>query len=80
MRNVLMPKIDALVLPGEVSGVYGNEADFNAPNWQSEFYGEHYERLLAIKDKYDPDQIFYGRTAVGSDRWVEHEDGQLCQV
>ncbi|KAJ5630610.1 FAD binding domain protein [Penicillium longicatenatum] len=80
MTDVLMPKIDALVLPGEVAGIYGNEADFNTPDWQTTFYGEHYDRLRAIKDKYDPDQIFYGRTGVGSDRWVEHADGRLCRL
>lgn len=80
MTNVLMPKIVALVLPGEVSGIYGNEADFNTPNWQYAFYGEHYDRLRAIKDKYDPDQVFHGRTGVGSDRWVEHDDGRLCRL
>ncbi|KAL4922038.1 hypothetical protein BDW62DRAFT_207823 [Aspergillus aurantiobrunneus] len=34
--------------------------------------------LLKIKQKYDPKQIFYGRTAVGSERWVEHGNGRLC--
>ncbi|KAJ6014301.1 FAD binding domain protein [Penicillium herquei] len=80
MADVLIPKLDALVLPGEVSGVYSNEADFNTPNWQSEFYGAHYDQLQAIKDKYDPDQLFYGRTGVGSDRWVENDDGRLCRI
>ncbi|KAJ5729646.1 FAD binding domain protein [Penicillium malachiteum] len=80
MADVLIPKLDALVLPGEVSGIYNNEADFNTLDWQSEFYGGHYDQLQAIKDKYDPDQIFYGRTGVGSDRWVENDDGRLCRI
>jgi hypothetical protein len=32
-------------------------------------YGINYDRLLAIKDKYDPDQTFYSLPAVGSERW-----------
>jgi hypothetical protein len=37
---------------------------------------------LKIKDKYDPDQIFYAITAVGSERWYEdmEKGGRLCRV
>jgi hypothetical protein len=45
-------------------------------------YGVNYEALLNIKDKYDPDQIFYAITGVGSERWYEDKDkgGRLCRV
>jgi hypothetical protein len=33
-----------------------------------------------IKDHYDPEQLLYGSTAVGGDRWVEADDGRLCPV
>lgn len=56
-----------------------NEADPFEPNFQKEFFGVNYDRLLEIKRKYDPDQIFYAITAVGSDKWVERKDGRLCQ-
>ncbi len=50
------------------------------PNWQETFYGVNYPRLLAIKDKYDPNDIFYATTAVGSDGWEAEIGGRLCKV
>ncbi|RYP90182.1 hypothetical protein DL770_003718 [Monosporascus sp. CRB-9-2] len=59
-------------------GVYLNEADFQEPDFQTASYGDRYERLLTIKRKYDPDEIFHAKTAAGSDRWEPHVDGRLC--
>ncbi|KAF9009529.1 FAD binding domain protein [Cyathus striatus] len=61
------------------SGAYLNEADPELPSWKHAFYGINYNRLLSIKDRYDPDSILYGITAVGGDRWVEDTDGRLCK-
>ncbi|KAG0638224.1 hypothetical protein HOY80DRAFT_190610 [Tuber brumale] len=61
------------------SGAYLSEADANEPNFQREFYGENYSRLLSIKNKYDPAGIFYALTAVGSDAWTQKPDGRLCK-
>ncbi|KAF9453476.1 FAD-binding domain-containing protein [Macrolepiota fuliginosa MF-IS2] len=60
------------------TGAYLNEADAFDPNWKQDFYGVNYDRLLQIKDKWDPDQLLYGTTAVGGDRWVTVEGGGLC--
>ncbi|KAF8165978.1 FAD-binding domain-containing protein [Crassisporium funariophilum] len=38
-------------------GAYYNEADVFEPNFQTTFWGPNYPRLLAIKNKYDPDHI-----------------------
>ncbi|KAL5333377.1 hypothetical protein BJX70DRAFT_381166 [Aspergillus crustosus] len=78
MTEVLIPAVDALG-PGEHAAAYLNEADWNELEWQRVFYGANYGRLLEIKDKYDAEQMFYARTAVGSERWVEREDGRLCR-
>ncbi|KAE8151235.1 hypothetical protein BDV25DRAFT_128923 [Aspergillus avenaceus] len=77
MTNELVPRLEALA-PG--SGAYLNEADFNEPDWRRVFYGVNYQRLLAVKEKYDPFQVFYGLTAVGSEGWVVSGDGRLCRV
>lgn len=62
------------------SGAYMNEANFQQPNFQQAFFGCNYDALLKIKNKYDPNDIFYALTAVGSDQWVEENDGRLCHV
>ena len=61
------------------SGAYLNEADPFDPNFKTTFYGVNYKRLLSIKDRYDPEQLFYALTAVGSDRWESRSDGRLCK-
>jgi FAD/FMN-containing dehydrogenase len=62
------------------AGAYLNEASGLEQNWQQQFYGNKYSELLAVKTKYDPDGIFFARTAVGSEAWVEQTDGRLCRV
>jgi FAD/FMN-containing dehydrogenase len=49
------------------SGSYLNEADEIEPNWQRAFWGEHYPRLLEIKETYDPDRLFVCAQCVGSE-------------
>ncbi|KAF9262431.1 FAD-binding domain-containing protein [Marasmius fiardii PR-910] len=61
------------------SGAYHNEADPNEPDIKRTFWGTNYDRLLAIKDKWDPEQILYGGITVGGDRWRQTEEGRLCR-
>jgi FAD/FMN-containing dehydrogenase len=37
--------------------------------WRESFWGPNYTRLLAVKDKYDPDSVFVVHHGVGSERW-----------
>ncbi|KAL2860985.1 isoamyl alcohol oxidase [Aspergillus lucknowensis] len=66
------------------TGSYLNEADRNNPWWKEDFYGEtNYDRLLTIKNKYDPNGVFYCPTCVGSTSWTQHNllgesYGPLC--
>lgn len=62
------------------SGAYVNEADPYEPNFQEAFYGNNYARLLSIKQRYDPDSVFYATTGVGSEDWVATSDGRLCRA
>lgn len=78
VTNVLIPKLEAL---SPVQGAYLNEANMHQPNFQSVFYGNNYQALKSIKNKYDPSSTFYGLTAVGSDDWtVDSVTGRLCPV
>ena len=55
------------VAPG--TGAYVSESDFFEENWQAAYWGENYERLLAVKEKYDPDGLFFVHHGPGSERW-----------
>ncbi len=61
--------IDALRKRVPVSGAYLSESDFFLPDWKQAFWGDHYSRLLAIKDRVDPDGLFIVHHGVGSERW-----------
>ncbi|KAF8873597.1 FAD-binding domain-containing protein, partial [Gymnopilus junonius] len=40
------------------SGAYVNEAAVHEPNYQTSFWNSKYQRLLQIKNKYDPERVF----------------------
>ena len=50
-------------------GSYVAESDFFAETWREAFWGPNYARLLAVKDKYDPDGLFFVHHGVGSEYW-----------
>jgi len=77
ITNDIVPQIEA-VTPG--SGTYVNEADFNQPNWKEAFFGVNYNKLLSIKNKWDPRSLFYAAKGVGSDAWTVAPDGRMCQA
>ncbi|KAL2198592.1 hypothetical protein P885DRAFT_76198 [Corynascus similis CBS 632.67] len=60
-------------------GAYVNEANVDEPNWQHEFWGSNYKRLLSIKRRLDPDDVFWCTPCVGNERW-EQVDDRLCRV
>ncbi len=51
------------------AGSYVSEAGFFDENWQGKYWGPNYPRLLAIKQKYDPDGLFFVHHGVGSEAW-----------
>jgi FAD/FMN-containing dehydrogenase len=50
-------------------GAYVSESDFFDEGWRESFWGPNYARLVAVKDKYDPDGLFFTHHGVGSERW-----------
>ncbi|KAK8914910.1 FAD-linked oxidoreductase ZEB1 [Metarhizium anisopliae] len=62
------------------SGSYINEALPFEKNFQQTFWGSNYERLLELKRKVDPTDVFWCLPCVGNERWQEGEDGKLCKV
>ena len=69
------------------AGSYLNEGDINEPDFQKAFYGDNYDQLYALKQKYDPTGTFYAITAVGSEDWYTTDqipyypttNGRLCR-
>ena len=37
--------------------------------WQEAFWGANYARLLAVKERYDPEGLFFVHHGAGSERW-----------
>ncbi|PYH83210.1 FAD-binding domain-containing protein [Aspergillus uvarum CBS 121591] len=73
----VLPALEA-VTPD--SGAYLNEANYQQQNWQQQFYGKNYPRLLAIKKQYDPWDLLYAVSAVGSEAWQADGAGRLCRA
>jgi hypothetical protein len=76
MTNSIMSQIEA-VTPG--SGAYMNEANFQQPNYKNVFFGSNYQKSLSIKNKWDPDNLFYAIKSVGSDYWNVTANGRMCK-
>lgn len=58
---------------------YWNEALDKEKDWKRTFFGPsaHYEKLLAVKQKYDPKNVLWCMPCVGGDVFVEGKDGKL---
>ncbi|KAF9030371.1 FAD-binding domain-containing protein [Hymenopellis radicata] len=56
-------------------GAYGNEADIYEPNFEESFWGNNYEQLMKIKEKYDPGHLLDCWHCVG---WRAADDRYSC--
>lgn len=61
--------MDALYKLVPDAGSYVSESDFFLKDWQRAFWGSNYPRLLAVKNRYDPDGLFTVHHGVGSEDW-----------
>ena len=52
-------------------GSYVSESDFFEPEWQRAFWGANHARLAAVKERFDPDGLFFVHHGVGSERWSD---------
>jgi FAD/FMN-containing dehydrogenase len=48
---------------------YVNETDYFQTDWQRAFWGNNYARLIKVKDRYDPNGLFFVHHGVGSEAW-----------
>lgn len=79
-RDITEQKIQPLQDLSPETGAYFNECDSFEPDWQRSFFGPNYARLYAIKQGYDPTGVLWCSKCVGSESWVESEDGKLCRT
>ncbi|TFK31866.1 hypothetical protein BDQ12DRAFT_693389 [Crucibulum laeve] len=68
-RQRLRDKLNILDGIAPDSGTYLNEASLYEKDFQKTFFGAHYKKLKAIKNKYDPKGLFIVASGVGSDDW-----------
>lgn len=53
------------------AGSYVSESNFFNQAWQQEYWGTNYPKLRAIKNKYDPEGLFFVHHGVGSEDWSD---------
>ncbi|GLB04246.1 hypothetical protein AtubIFM57258_009962 [Aspergillus tubingensis] len=61
------------ITPG--SGAYSNEANAFTVDWQEAWWGDNYEKLLSIKNKYDPTGLLSCWKCVG---WEDSQANSTC--
>jgi len=51
------------------AGSYVSESNYFNASWREAFWGANYARLRAVKNRYDPDGLFFVHHGVGSEDW-----------
>jgi FAD/FMN-containing dehydrogenase len=63
--------MDELLTVAPNAGSYVSESDYFLKQWQSAFWGGNYARLAQVKQKYDPDGLFFTHHGAGSEGWSD---------
>jgi hypothetical protein len=61
--------MSALLRVASDAGSYLAEGDYFDKKWQVSFWGKNHARLRTLKEKYDPDGLFFVHHGVGSEDW-----------
>jgi FAD/FMN-containing dehydrogenase len=60
---------DVLLTVAPGAGTYVSESDFFDRNWKISYWGPNFDRLAAVKKRYDPEGLFFTHHGIGSDEW-----------
>jgi hypothetical protein len=75
VREQIQNTISASIQPFKAltpgGGCYMNEGDWMEENWKQTFFGEQYDKLLAVKRRYDPTALFNCWKCVG---WTGYDE------
>jgi FAD/FMN-containing dehydrogenase len=63
--------MEELAKVAPAAGSYVSESNYFDAAWKESFWGGQYARLAAVKQRYDPEGLFYVRHGVGSEAWSE---------
>jgi FAD/FMN-containing dehydrogenase len=63
--------IAALRVVAPDAGSYVSESNYFNADWQRAFWGDNYARLRKVKQRYDPDGLFFIRHGVGGEEWSD---------
>ncbi len=63
--------MQALCRAAPDAGCYISECDYFLADWRKAQWGDNWQRLEAIKRRYDPDGLFIIHHGVGSEDWSE---------
>jgi FAD/FMN-containing dehydrogenase len=52
------------IRPHASGSAYQNFIDRSQPNWEQAYYGSNLERLMSVKKRYDPDDVFHFQQSI----------------
>ncbi|PWW73525.1 hypothetical protein C7212DRAFT_359414 [Tuber magnatum] len=81
--EISVEALEKLALAGDSGdgvGAYVNEADAYTKREDAGrvFWGTKYDELKTLKERWDPEGVFWCRLCIGNEGWVEEGSGRLC--
>ena len=68
-KNIAWADQIAAAVAHNVSGAYVNYIDASLSNWKQAYYGDNYAKLLEVKRRVDPSNLYHFNQSVGADNY-----------